>query len=72
MNPLDLYFRLVGPLAAKIALGAGEYGTGIGIDEEFGGIAVGEPVGISVDDLDDLFRLTVYWQLTWPCQGRST
>src|SRR5262245_28988248 len=57
---------LIGPGAAELALRTGQDHTWLGVDEQLGDGARGEPLRIALDDRDDVGRLAVDRDLARP------
>src|SRR5262245_15232475 len=62
---------LLRPRATEIALGAREDGPGVGVDEELGDGAPGEPSRVLVHDRDDVGGLAVDRNLARPGERRA-
>src|SRR3990170_3949736 len=69
--PSDRDLLLVGPGAAELPLRADQDRPWLGVDEELGDSAGGEPLRGVIHDLRDISRLSVEGNLTRPRERRS-
>ena len=72
MAALDGDLGLVRPAAADLALAPSEDRAGLGVDEELGHVARGEPLGVGLDGAHDVGRLAVDRDLARPGERRAT
>ena len=71
MYSLHRDLSLIGPRAAEIALTSSQYGSGFGVEEQFGHIGLRQPRRVFIDNSDDVGRLTVQRNLAGPSEGRT-
>ena len=66
----DCNFVLVAPSPAELALRSDQDGSGIAIDEQFGDVVLGHPIGVGGHQLDHGGGFAVDWDFARPGQGR--
>jgi hypothetical protein len=71
MHSADSGFGQVGPAADELADSAVDDGARLGVDEQFGHVAVGQPAAVVVDHRHDVGRLAVDREVAWLGQRRA-
>src|SRR6476646_12068856 len=66
MDSADGGLGQVGPGPDELEGAAVDDGARLGLDEQLGQIAFGQPPAVSLDDRDDLGRLAVDRDVAWP------
>src|ERR1035441_1325062 len=68
MRSLHGYLLLIWPRPAEFPLCTDQKSGWISINEQLRYRAAGQPVRVGIHDLADVFRFSLYWQFSRPCQ----